>query len=223
MKTALLIVLAFASLAQQPTQPKKPAPKKPPESFIQWLARVTGISATSSGLKGIDIAFSGDIWLLHIDKPGGQRLTFEGSYSWPVFSKDDQAVIAIRDGALWSVPLSGADPAKLPHSLPGVAALIGTGPDGIVAFTAQEVGLFKPESGEFLPFKAATKDDRDAIARMQSPIRDYGSVTVSEKGKGILIEANGKTQEIEADGERQGEPSLSHDHKRMVYIRVKIP
>jgi len=178
--------------------------------------------AASSGLRGIEVAFSGDIWLAHIGSPGGQRLTFEGSYSWPVFSKDDEAIIAIRDGELWSAPLNGAEPAKLPHSLPGVTALIGAGSYGIAAFTAEEVGLFRPDSGEFLPFKATTKDDRASMDRMRSPIRDYGSVTVLERGSGIVIEATGKTQEISADGERQGEPSVSHDHKLVVYLRAKI-
>jgi hypothetical protein len=112
-------------------------------------------------------------------------------------------------------------PAKLPHSSAGVTALIGTGPDGIVAFVAGKVGLVNPESGEFSPFQAATQADRDAIARMRWPVRNYGSVTVSEKGNGISIEAAGETRDNIVDGERQGEQSASHDRKFVVYIRAR--
>jgi hypothetical protein len=221
MKLVFAALLACVCLAQTPAPKKKEPPKKPPETFIQWLARVTGISATSSGLRGLRMEFAGDIWLAHIESEGGQRLTFDGSYSWPVFSRDDQAIIAIRGGELWSIPLDGVEPAKFLHSPHGVTALLGTGLSGIVVFIGDEVALFKPESGGLLPFKTTTQEDRDAIARMQEPIRSYGEITVSENGAAIDVVLNRQTHQLTAPDERLGEPSVSHDHKLIVYIRTK--
>ncbi len=89
-----------------------------------------------------------------------------------VFSKDDQAIIAIRDGALWSVPLGGgAEPAKLAHSPAGVTELIGSGADGIVTFVAGKVGLFKLDSGERQGEPAVSHDQKLVVyIRGRTPI-----------------------------------------------------
>lgn len=220
MRAMLAALLAGVLLAQVP-QKKEPAKKPPPESFVQWLARVTGISATSSGLRGDVTRLSGDIWIAHIDRAGGQRLTFDGSYSWPVFSKDDQAIIAIREDELWSVPVNGAEPARLARSPKGVSELVAAGADGMVLFAGSEIGVFHPDSGEFSPFDARTEEDRVAIARMRWPIRSYGNVTVSEEEDGVAIENGGERHQIVANGGELGEPSVSHDLKLVVYVRSK--
>jgi hypothetical protein len=197
-------------------------PTKPRESFLQWLARITGISATSSGLKGDRTELVGDLWIARIGQSGGQRLTFEGAYSWPVFSRDDQAIIAVRAGELWSVPVGGGDPAKLSHSPSGLVGVVGTGPDGIVVFTEVEIGLFVSDSASFTPFAPANKEDKDAIARMRLPIRIYGNdLSVAQLGSSIVIEKNGKKTDIEIDGEQVGEPSVSHKRMQIVYVRIR--
>jgi hypothetical protein len=216
MKAILLLAIALVSVAQQP--PQKPV-QKPHESFWEWLARVTGISATSSGLKGeLQIGFSGDIWIASIDDAGGQRLTFEGKYSWPVFSQDDQSIFAIREGELWSVPVGAGDPVRLRRSPSGVSELVGAGPQGIVLFVSDRIGLFEPESGEFSPF-SPTDADRAAIERLRAPVRTYGQITVAQQQNAVTIDLNGETHSIERTGERIGEPSVSHDRKRLVYVR----
>jgi hypothetical protein len=216
MKAILLLAIALVSVAQKP--PKKPA-EKPHESFWEWLARVTGISATSSGLKGeLEPGFSGDIWITRIDDAGGERLIFEGKYSWPVFSQNDQSIIAIREGELWSVPVGGGDPVKLRRSPPGVSELVGAGVGGIVLFVGDRIGLFNPESGAFARF-SPTDAEGAAIERLRAPVRTYGQITVAQQQNAITIDINGDTHSIEGTGERMGEPSVSHDRKRLVYVR----
>jgi hypothetical protein len=71
-----------------------------------------------------------------------------------------------------------------------------------------------------VPFKPATPADRDEVARMRWPSHQYGNgLTVSEKQNAILSEINGEPREISASGERLGQPSVSHDHKLIVYVR----
>jgi hypothetical protein len=68
------VILALTSFAQ--VAPVKPKPKaEPPETFLVWLARITGISATSNGLKGEITQLTGDIWISRIGQAGGQGLT----------------------------------------------------------------------------------------------------------------------------------------------------
>jgi hypothetical protein len=213
---AFLILSSFAQVVRD-------APKARPlvETFLQWLARIAGVSVTSSGLKGEIKLFAGDVWVSRIGQAGAKRVTFEGGYSWPVLSPNDKAIIAVRAGQLWSVPIDGGESSKLPQSPSGIVGLVGTGASGIVVVTEKEVGLFVPRSGSFTTFAPATKEDRDAIALLRLPIRTYGDeLTVAQRGAGVLIEKSGSEDEIRVEGERVGEPSVSHDRKHIVYIRA---
>jgi hypothetical protein len=57
--------MACVCLGQTPAKAPKKAAAKPKETFVQWLARVTGLSATSGFLDGgPGNAVAGDIWLV---------------------------------------------------------------------------------------------------------------------------------------------------------------
>ncbi len=45
-----VLLLAGVCLAQDPAKAPKKTPSKPHETFLQWFARVTGLSATSATL-----------------------------------------------------------------------------------------------------------------------------------------------------------------------------
>jgi hypothetical protein len=199
------LCIACVCVAQSPATSKKPTPPKPAqkqtpntptETFLQWFARVTGLSATSGSFKGGDLNGTGDIWVGWMAKGGAGRLTFEGGWSWPVFAQGDQQIIAIRDSALWSIPVAGGDPIKLPHSLRGVKGLVGAGKDGVVAFNESSIGLFNPSTGAFDVFAPSAGEDQADIARSRSP-RDIDL----------------------GDGRHGAESSKSHDETRVAYIR----
>jgi hypothetical protein len=198
------VCIACVCLAQSPATSKKQAPPKPAqkqtpntstETFLQWFARVTGLSATSGSFKGGDVTGTGDIWVGWVAKAGAVRLTFEGGWSWPVFAQGDQQIIAIRDSVLWSIPVAGGDPVSFPHSLPGVKGLVGAGKDGVVAFTESRIGLFNLNTGAFDVFAPTDGEDQADIARSRSS-RDIDL----------------------GDGRRGTESSKSHDGTRVVYI-----
>jgi hypothetical protein len=229
LKEAVVAILSTcACFAQQPApakDPSKPAAQKKDRtqqlvSFVEWLAQVAGISAVS-GVRGGGSGDQGDIW----DQPVGggalRRLTSEGGYSWPVFSVDDRNIIALRGGDLVSLAAGGGKPVKLAHTRMDLAALIGSGPLGLVVLTTDQVGTFSPESGTFSPFAPGTQEDRDNIARLHSPGRSYheGQLTLSERDGVITITTGGKTREIATEGVASLQPSASHDLKRVVFIR----
>jgi len=191
------LCMACVCLAQAPPKVSKKAPTKSSETFLQWLVRVTGLSATSASFKGGTAEVAGDIWVGRVDQAGGQRLTFEGGWSWPVFAASDEEIVAVREGVLWSIPVNGGDPVKLPHSLKGVKGLLGAGIDGVVVFTDSQIGLFQPDSGSLVAFEAGSAEDQANMARAQRP----------------------REMDLKVDGEKAVEPSVSHDGKRIVYIR----
>jgi hypothetical protein len=234
MRPALALLVACACLAQQAAQRKattqaakttqKTDAAQTAKSFALWLAQVSGLTATSSGLKGIEVTHQGDIWTEPIDGGSRQKLTSDGSYSWPVFSPDDRSVIALRSGALWSVPSGGQSaPVRLNRSLPGITNVLGSGPEGIVVLTADQVGTFSPDSGAFSAFVATSQDERDTINRMRDPVRSYGQgqLTVSERDFGIWIVLPGQKDRTSAPKNATlWQPSVSHDRKSLVYVRA---
>jgi hypothetical protein len=147
MRRALALLVAGACFAQQPARKKETQTIR---AFLEWLARVSGLSATSSGLRSLAVNHQGDVWSEPIEGGARQRLTFEGGYSWPVFSSDDRRVIALRGGDLWSAALNGGNPVKLAHTLAGIASLLGSGPDGIVVLTEEQIGTSRPTPACFL-------------------------------------------------------------------------
>lgn len=191
-------LMTCVCLAQAPAKAPKKTPAKPKETFVQWLARVTGLSATSGSFRGgPDNGVAGDIWIGSLGQAGSQRLTFEGGWSWPVFAEGDKEIIAVRGGALWSIPVAGGDAVKMTHAPNGIGGLLGAGKDGLVVFTDDRIGLFRPDTGVFTRFEATGSEDEGDIARARRP----------------------REIDLNSDGEQGYEPSASHEGKRVVYLR----
>jgi hypothetical protein len=232
MRAALALFVVCTNLAaQQPTPKAAPADQKKKStsttaSFLIWLARVSGLSANSSGLKGDGGKDHGDIWIEPVTGGARSRLTFEGGYSWPIFSPDDKAIIALRADDLWSAPITGGNPARLIHAPAGTTALVACGPDGIVLLTDQQIGTLAPGSGQFSPFRPTSKEDRDAIDGLRAPVRSYanGELTVSEINGRIQVERKGRDRrEVAPQNALVAEPSVSHDGQWLVYVLSDNP
>jgi hypothetical protein len=235
MRAALALLVLFTTLGAQQgntgtkggsntTQKKETRSSTP--SFLTWLAEVCGLYANSGGLKGEKVEHQGDIWLEPITGGARSRLSFEGKYSWPIFSSDDKAIIALRAGDLWSLPINGNDPSKLIRAPAGTAALVATGSKGIVLLTDQQIGILAPGSGHFSPFRPTSKVDQDAIDGLRAPIRSYanGELTVREKNGRIEVEKKGsKPLEVAPQNALVAKPSVSHDGQWLVYVRSDNP
>lgn len=225
MRAALALFVVCTTLAAQQADPKKTGTSTT-TAFLIWLARVCGLSANSSGLKGDEGKDHGDIWIEPIAGGARSRLTFEGGYSWPIFSADDKAIIALRGGDLWSAPINGANPTRLIQAPAGTTALVASGSDGIVLLTDRQIGTLAPGSGQFSPFLPSSKEDQDAIDGLRAPVRSYanGELTVVEINGLIEVERKGrKPVEVAPQNALVGEPSLSHDGQWLVYVRSDSP
>src|SRR5689334_22932250 len=104
---------------------KQPPPKT--ESLMSRILRLTGISATPRGLKGLGNFATGDIWKVAADRNNKtqEKLTFDGGYRSPVFTPDDQKVLAIRGSNLVWISMRDSSTIPAEHTLPDLVRLIG--------------------------------------------------------------------------------------------------
>jgi hypothetical protein len=214
---------ATRALSDTGREPNFVPPDDPPAtgqasapSFWHWLGEVVGLTA-SSDTRGGDHIESGDVWLQPIDGGALRRLTSEGGYTSPVFAPDDQYVLALREGQLWKIPTGGGKPEKFEHGPPGAEGLLGSGPQGIVVLTADQIGIYSPKNGQFSAYQPVDDSEREAIAMMHSSGRAYGRgrPALFERNGVVVVIDKGHSREIAA-GDADGvgswsQPSASHD------------
>src|SRR5436309_2819603 len=110
----LVCLLSSAGLFSQQPNPKPTAPqkqlpvilpqksnaeksKKRSESLAELLLRITGISATSRGLKGeFPPSVAGDLWVVDRSSKIRERITTSGNFKSPIFAADDKTVLALH-------------------------------------------------------------------------------------------------------------------------------
>src|SRR5215469_4465815 len=86
----------------------KGAPKS--ESLYTWLLRVTGISATSRGLKGDHPPLlSGELWIVDVSTLVRIRVGTGSRCRTPVFDADDKSILALCQGRLTQFSLESMD------------------------------------------------------------------------------------------------------------------
>jgi hypothetical protein len=193
-------------------------------SFLAWLAQVTGLSATSSGLRGGKGNERGEVWVQSRAGGAPRQLTAEGGFSWPVFSADDRQVIALRGGEPWAIPADGGQPVQLAQPRVEIVSLVGSGRDGLVVLTADRIGILDVRSGEFSPFEPATQEDRDEIAMLRAPGHSYdqGRLTVAERNGVLVVTEGDKIREMAFKGTASWQPSASHDRSLITFIRTLV-
>src|SRR5262245_31543728 len=85
------------------------------DGLLNQLLRITGISATPSQQKapGEEIEAGGEIWISNVKAGSLQRLGDQHGFRSPIFGPNDEAVLAVKDGALWRVPLQTGAASKI--------------------------------------------------------------------------------------------------------------
>ena len=164
-----------------------------------------------------------------------KRLTFDGEYHSPVFTPDDRQVLALRGEALvWVSPESGAS-RTLDYKLEGVVKLIAfqshfekqadSERPRVVAITKTSIGLFSPWDGKFEPFPVAESDEetRQELLRGQMQVGDL-LVQVGATGHELTLQKDGGEQVVLASSAKviYAEPALSHDGRRVVFVRAAL-
>ena len=219
--------------------------QKKTESLWAKLLRIAGVSSTPASLRSDDHVTSGQIWWVPLNgKSVPSRLTERGGYYSPVFDARGQSVLALNNGDLFRIPLSGGVPVKL-HSLAGVTKLVGLSRDDpdqllVVGQDAQQhlpfVALVSIRSGEItvVPHNPQSNEDRVMLAHLSSWERVYGDTrlyTAKNEKEGIggstiaftdVYLKRGNNAPINlTKGNRvsSSQPSLSADGQKVAFIR----
>jgi hypothetical protein len=212
-------------------------------SFLRSLLSVTGISATPSAQKGPgDELEAGDVWIASPAQGSLRRLTREGGYRSPVFGPGDQSVLALRQGALVTIPPGGGEGAVL-HALARASKLAGLRADGppevLAVFEEADgsawLGFVSLAAGQVtpLPHDRASREHRAMIAHVRDWERVYGGATLyvkteSKQGMAGFVEwtdvylARGAepVNVSRCDGVPCGQPSLSQDGRHVVFVKA---
>ena len=103
-----------------------PLNKAMAESFIDALLRFTGISITTSQVRGSFI--EGTIWLVNIDKSGAnevKQITSDGTYHSPLWIPvSGDKLLAVKEDKLIQLNIEGIEE-KMLHSLSDFTILLG--------------------------------------------------------------------------------------------------
>jgi hypothetical protein len=236
----LLVAIAFVVAQSQKAQPQKKT-----ESFWAQVLRTLGVSTTPASLRSDDQVTSGDIWWMTAsEKAVPLRLTRGGGYSSPVFDAPGQNVLALRNGDLYRVSLSGDPPVKL-HTVAGVTKLVGLSRDDpdqmlVVGEDIQQhlpfAALLSIQSGRLvvIPHNPDSSEDQVMLAHLSGWERIYGDTQLyTEKNEkvapgGMTIQFTDVYLKRAGDapinlthGNRvsSSQPSLSEDGKKVVFIR----
>ncbi len=212
-------------------------------SFLRSLLSVTGISATPSAQKGPgDELEAGDVWIASPAQGTPRRLTREGGYRSPVFGTGDRSVLALRQGALVTIPFGGGEGTVL-HALARVSKLVGLRaerPQEVLAvfeeadgsawlgFVALATGHVMP-----LPHDRSLREHRAMIAHVRDWERVYGGDTLyvkTESKQGlagpvewtdVYLARGGEPANVSrCDGVHCGQPSLSQDGRHVVFVKA---
>jgi hypothetical protein len=215
-----------ATTPHTPTPGSAPHQQKPAKkrSFLTWLAQVTGVTASSGALRGDSSVQRGEVWVQPLSGGEPYRLAAEEGFSWPVFAVDDRQVLVLRDGAIWSIPADAGPPVLLVHPQAKIVGLVGSGAEGLVVLTTDQVGTLDVHSGEITPFTPTSEEDRDEIARLRSAGRAYdeGRLQVAERDGLLIVTEGGRIRELAFPGVASWQPSVSHDRSRIVFIRTIV-
>jgi hypothetical protein len=242
-RVVVISVGAFVLVAALGAQTQKQSPNKT-ETFWEKVLRIAGVSKTPGSLRGDQDVKAGDIWwVTRAEKAVPQRLTRGGGYYSPVFDGSGQNVLALKNGELYRVSLSGDAPVKL-HTVADVTKLVGLSRDDsdqllVIGEDPQHLpfaALLSIQSGQFavIPHNANSSDDQVMIAHLAGWERVYGDTRVyTEKNEkqgpgGMTIEftdvylkhANDPPINL-THGNRvsSSQPSLSSDGRIVVFIR----
>jgi hypothetical protein len=212
------------------------------EAFLQRLLRVAGISAVPSAQKGPgDELERGDVWIASLADRTRLRLTRGGGYRSPVFAPGDQSVLALKESTLVTIPPGGGE-ANAGHVLKGASKLVGFSSerpgDLLVVFDADSapwLGFVTLASGQVtrLPHDRSSREHRTMIAHVMDWERVYGDTTLYVKAESkqgltgpvewtdVYLKRRSEPVNVSrCDGVSCGQPSLSPDGSRVVFVKT---
>jgi hypothetical protein len=212
------------------------APSGEGATLLQKILKISGIAANPTGLRGSSTV-AGEIWITDQDMRNPRLLAGDAAYRTPIFTDDDSVVLALRDETLVRIPLRGSPVALA--TVQGVEKLVGIDEAGFVLVTMKDAGvpplaLLSPSDGVLEPLpRPQTPKERLLVEEARGDIRTYGAIVLSvgvvqRKTMAGNIEwidvfartgADTAKNITECDGANCGQPSLSANGNRVVYVR----
>ena len=174
----------------------------------------------------------GAVWVAELDGSARHVLAVDPVYAHPVLGPDG-GVIALRGADLVHIDAATGE-VRLLAAAAGLRKLIGVAPDGTILALSNQGPLGRPTlispRGEVTVLaEPASQDDRRKVAILNNESRAYAGgrsliVDRSEHGFDVFLLADGHRRDLTACGEDDcGQPALSSDNRRLVYIRSAPP
>jgi hypothetical protein len=228
----LLLALAVPAAAQ--------------ESLLQKLLRIAGITAAPSQLRAPGDVAEGEVWITDVRTGTTRQVTKESGYRSPVFAPDDGRLYALKGDTL--VRLADDGDMALAQ-LPGAVKLVGFDPDTIddiiflrdgdlgnspLAIVTPGAAAAGAKAIASIPLDMGAAETRQMVTFIRGDERKYGDVrlftrTESRQGAIRAVEwtdvflQRGTEPPVNisgGDGTSSGQPALSPDGARVVYIKV---
>jgi hypothetical protein len=211
------------------------------ESLWQKVLRITGISVTPSQQKapGEEVKAGGAIWIANLVTGEVRKLSAQDGFHSPIFAPNDQTVLAIKNEALWQILLENGAATRI-RELTGLTKLVGSDrddPDKILVLLTRGPAVYSLRSGALsnISYDASSPDDRRMLTHLKGWERVYGATRVypkTQSREGIagmtewqdvfLSKGESAPRNISrCDGDNCGQPSLSGDGTKVVFIRAK--
>jgi hypothetical protein len=212
------------------------------DSLIERLLRIAGLTAAPAQMRGPDeSADTGSIWIADLERGTTTQLTSDAGYRSPIFAPTDGSIYALLGDTVVRISSDGGTPTPL-HRLPGAVKLVGF--DGV---SAQEiVALFdggasplavlslKTGSVVRLPYDPTSVQQQRMLAQIRGHDRVYGTISVyvkSENKRGLartiewtdvyVRRGDAAPQNVSGcDGVSCGQPALSPDGRRVVFVKA---
>ena len=235
MKTTALLIACFTIAVSSPAQA---------ESLGQKILRITGVSATPSQQKAPreEMGAGGAIWVSDPKAGTRRKVRNDTGFHSPIFAPNDSTIVALRDGWLWRIDVESGKGNKV-HHLSEVTKLIGRDRDDPykILVLRDENGKAVPAllslgSGTLtdIPYDAQSSEDRSLLNHLKGWERDYGNVAVYPRGqRRERVVDPVEWQDVffkkddaepvnvsRCDGDNCGQPSLSADGAKVVFVRV---
>lgn len=239
----MLVALACCQAAPLPPAAAPPASSASAsasqgETLLHALGRIAGLLAAPAQ-RGEERVATGSVWMATLAQAGPVRWTAGGGFRSPVVAEAG-GVYAMKGDALVRIDAAGAAPVEM-ASFTGIDRLLGVQADAageLLALTTDPrapLAILSPATGRrtVLAVDAGDRRQLELLARARSQARTVGTLSVdvepqSRQGLARVVEWSDVVLRdaphvvrnlSDCDGVDCGQPALSADLARVVFIR----
>lgn len=242
----LSLLLAAGPLAAAADSAAQAAhPKSPPDTHQSLAAKLLdfiGIPADSGALRGADDPFdAGEVWVVDVAGGKSRQLTRTAEFRSPIFQRGGTDILALRGSDVVRLSGAGDAPRKL-ATVKAAAKLLGCSandPDKVLLLATpagrDELSVLSISTGQLsrVPFEPTSQKDGELMAYLNGWDRTFpsGNLYVQRHAQETLAgvvewqdvffqSGNGKAVNVSrCDATDCGQPSLSSDARRVVFIK----